>query len=295
MTAHLHPVEFYSRGTRIAADLYLPDVPTPAPAVAVCHGFGSIRKYWVNDIAAELAERGVAALIFDYRGFGESGGKRDQIIPLDQVQDARAAVGFLAAHEAIDPGRLGLYGVSFGGAVATYAAAVDSRIRATVCAVGIADGYGWLKTLRRQWEWLEFEKRVAMDRQRRVLTGESELVDPGEIILRDPESAELAAQLDADFPERSYRLTLESADAIMEFRPIDVVARIAPRALLLVGVEGDRLTPSEDTLDLFERAGDPKDLIMLRGVTHHDVYQPDRLRDLIDRAAAFYDRHLAPE
>ena len=286
------PVHFYSRGARISADLYLPDAQPPFPAVAVCHGFGSIRKYWVNDIASELAERGIAALIFDYRGFGDSDGPRDRLFPLEQVEDARAAVGFLASLEAVDPHRLGLYGVSFGGAVAAYAAAVDRRVRATVSAVGIADGYTWLKSLRRHWEWLEFEKRLAADRQRRILTGESELVDPGEIVLRDPESAELAAKLDADFPQRSYRLTLESADAIMEFRPIDTVAQISPRAVLFVGVEGDRLTPAEHTRALFERAGDPKGLIMLRGITHHDVYQPDRLRDLIDRAAAFYGENF---
>ena len=287
------PVHFYCRGARIAADLYLPAGRPPFPAVAVCHGFGSIRKYWVNDIAGELADRGIAALIFDYRGFGDSEGPRDRLFPLEQVEDTRAAIGFLASLEAIDPLQLGLYGVSFGGAVALYAAAVDNRVRATVCAVGIADGYRWLKSLRRHWEWLEFEKRLEADRERRILTGESELVDPGEIMMRDPESAELAARLDADFPERSYRLTLESADAIIEFRPIDVVEQISPRAVLLVGVEGDRLTPAGHTRELFERAGAPKGLIMMRDVTHHDVYQPGHLRDLIGRAAAFYREHLA--
>ena len=286
------PVHFYSRGARIAADLYPPAGRPPFAAVAVCHGFGSIRKYWVNDIASELAERGIAALIFDYRGFGDSEGPRDRLFPLEQVDDARAAIGFLASLETVDPRRLGLYGVSFGGAVALYTAAVDSRVRATICAVGIADGYRWLKSLRRHWEWLEFEERLEADRERRILTGESQVVDPGEIMMRDPESAELAARLDADFPERSYRLTLESADAIMEFRPLDVVERISPRALLLVGVEGDRLTPADHTRSLFERAGEPKGLIMLRDVTHHDVYQPGHLRDLIGRAAAFYREHL---
>ena len=286
------PVRFYSRGARIAADIYLPSGRPPFPAVAVCHGFGSIRKYWVNDIASELAARGMAALIFDYRGFGDSQGPRDRLFPLEQVEDARAAVGFLASLETVDPRQLGLYGVSFGGAVALYAAASDSRVRATVCAVGIADGYRWLKSLRRHWEWLEFEKRLEADRERRILTGESQLVDPGEIMMRDPESAELAARLDVDYPERSYRLTLESADAILEFRPIEVVERISPRALLLVGVEGDRLTPADHTRELFERAGEPKGLIMLRDVTHHDVYRPGHLRDLIGRAAAFYRDHL---
>ena len=286
------PAHFYSRGGRIGADLYRPKGSGPFPAVVVCHGFGSIRKYWVNEIAAELAARGFAALIFDYRGFGDSEGKRDQLFPMEQVEDTRAALGFLAAQDDIDPDRLALYGVSFGGAVAAYAAALDDRAAGTVCAVGIADGRSWLRSLRRQWEWLEFEKRLAEDRRRRVLTGESEVVDPGEIMIRDPESIELAARLDAEYPGRACRLSLESADAIAEFRPIDVVDRIAPRAILFVGVEGDRLTPSEQTIELFEKARDPKELIMLRGVTHHDVYQPERRSDLIDRAAAFYLEHL---
>lgn len=286
------PAHFYSRGARIAADLYLPDRRGPLPAVAICHGFGSIRRYWVNDIAAELAMRGFAALIFDYRGFGESEGARDRLFPMDQVEDTRAALGFLAAQDGIDSDRLALYGVSFGGSVAAYAAALDERARATVCAVGISDGRDWLRSLRRHWEWLEFEDRLARDRERRVLTGESEIVDPGEILIRDPEAAELAAGLDEEYPERAYRLSLESADAIAEFRPVDVVARIAPRAILFVGVEGDRLTPADQTVELFEMAAQPKELLMLGGISHYDVYQPERRSDLIDRAAGFFFDHL---
>jgi uncharacterized protein len=291
----VQPAEFYSRGARIAADMYVPTQPpgVVVPGIVVCHGFGSIRKYWVNDIAAELACRGLAALIFDYRGFGDSGGERDRLFPMEQVEDVQAAMTFLGTRPGVDPSRLGLYGISFGGAVAVHAAGIDARARATVCAVGIADGGDWLRSLRRHWEWLEFEHALEEDRRNRVLTGSSRVVDPGEIMVRDPGAEAISKQLDRDFPERRYRLTLESADAIIEFRPVGVVGRIAPRAVLFVGVDGDKVTPAEHTDRLYRAAGEPKERVMLTGLSHHDVYRHDRLTDLVDRVAAFYRIHLA--
>src|SRR5207237_1916168 len=90
--------------------------------------------------AKGVAELGYAAVRVDMRGCGESEGVRGRVICLEQVEDTRSALGFLATRPEIDPDRIGVMGASFGAAVAVYTAGVDQRIAACVSAGGWGDG-----------------------------------------------------------------------------------------------------------------------------------------------------------
>ena len=288
-------VELYSDGTRIAADLFTPDgrrPPNGFSALVVCHGWGGIKRFFVNEIASNMAKRGFISLAFDYRGFGASDGPRNRLMPLEQVADVRAAVTWLGGLDLVDATRIAAFGTSFGGGIALAAASEDERIKVAICSVGVGDCERWLKSLRPWWQWLEFEARLEADTIRRARTGESEIVDPDEIMVRDPHSLEHEQRLRVRYPDRAFKLTLESAHAVRAFKPVRSVSQIAPRASMFIGIVDDALCPYPETLDLYTSAEEPKQLVTLRGLTHHEVYEPQHIDGLLDSIAIFCAEHM---
>lgn len=130
-TVQREQVTFVGGGELLAGDLYLPPAgPTAAPAVVVAGSWTTVKEQMAGLYAAGLARRGIAALAFDFRGYGESGGQpRDFESPVRKIADLGSAAGFLSAHPAVDPGRIGALGICAGGGYAAVAAAGDERIR----------------------------------------------------------------------------------------------------------------------------------------------------------------------
>ena len=172
------------------------------------------------------------------------------------------------------------------------AAGLDSRIRAVVSQVPIADGRDWLHRMRRESEWLEFLDRVDRDRRTRVLNGASELVNPREeIMVATPERRATTVKSDVD-QRVPPRVELASVDAILAYRPIDYVEKVSPRALLLICVERDATTPEDHSVALFERAHSPKKLIVQTGTTHYAAYA-QYAHIVIPMIVDWFERHLA--
>ena len=169
-------VTFHSRGAALAGALRLPDGASPDhPVGGIVQGPGWLglrdAKLYAPYHDAFLAA-GIAVLVFDYRGFGDSEGDATYLDPMEQVVDWRNAVTYLRTRPEIDSGRIGAFGSGgTGGGNAVMAAGLDDRIAATVSQVPIADGRDWLHRMRREHEWLEFLERIRVDRERRVVTG----------------------------------------------------------------------------------------------------------------------------
>jgi dipeptidyl aminopeptidase/acylaminoacyl peptidase len=291
---HQH-VQFFSDGIQLAADLFTPDnIPKDVklPAIVCCHGFGGTKNFIVGDFAKFFVEHGFVALTFDYRGFGESQGPKWRLIPQEQCRDIGNAITYMQTLPIVDPEKIGIYGTSAGGGNVVWVAGTDDRVKATVAAVGYGDGERWLSSIRRYWEWSEFKQRLEADKIKRVMIGESEWVMPGEIMTRDPESLEHEKELLKRIPERAFKLPLESGEAIINFKPVTVVDRIAPRAIMFVGVKDDHLVPMEETLDLYARAKEPKKLVMMPPIGHHGVYYGDYITTILGAAVEFYRQNL---
>ncbi len=126
-------VSFVSDGLTLTGVLHLPDdmqAGEKRPAIMVLHGFGGNKNGGIPVVAAALFEKlGYVTLRFDMRGCGNSGGARGRVICLEQVEDAKAAVTFLAGRPEVQAACIGVMGFSFGAAVAVYAAGVDKRSR----------------------------------------------------------------------------------------------------------------------------------------------------------------------
>jgi putative phosphoribosyl transferase len=119
-----------SRGHQLVGELLTPPGPGPHPVVAFAHGWGSSKASPRNRAVAEaLCAAGIAALLFDFTGHGESGGSQEESTLAQQVDDLRAAVDVLGTLEGIDAHRVGVAGASSGGAAALRLAATEPRVR----------------------------------------------------------------------------------------------------------------------------------------------------------------------
>ena len=105
-------VSFTSEGTRCAASLYRPDeseTEGDPPVVVMANGFGLPRRFGLPAFAERFAERGLAVLLFDYRSLGDSDGEPPNVaLPVEQVDDWRAADDFARTLDDIDGGRVGV-------------------------------------------------------------------------------------------------------------------------------------------------------------------------------------------
>jgi len=259
-------VTFASEGLKLVGVLHLPDghgTRDPLPAFLVLHGFGSNKDSGGSIATARmLAGFGYAALRFDMRGCGESDGTRGRVICLEQVEDTKSALSFLATRGEIDGQRIAVIGASFGAAVAVYTAGVDRRVAACVSVGGWGDGE---KKFRKQHEspeaWTKFSTMLEEGRRRRA-RGESMMVPRYDIVPIPPAlRGNVAKGSIMEFP-------FDVVDSMYTFRANDVVAHIAPRPLLLLHPARDSVTPTEQSIDLFLHAGQPTDLHLVADVDH---------------------------
>jgi alpha-beta hydrolase superfamily lysophospholipase len=286
-------VTYYSEGAKIGATLYLPAPAGEgrrAPCVVLCHGFTGIKELILPDYARRFAAAGFAALAFDYRGFGASEGERGRLLWRDQVQDVRNSITFAQTLEGVDPDRIGLWGTSYGAANVIYAGGIDERAKCVVAQVGFGDGGRRMKE-RPPEELAPLRQMIANERRKRVLTGESTMVDPF-MVLADPESKAFFAAASKDLPGLKTQITLETLEAILEYEPELVADRIAPRALLLLAAELDTVTPADEFRSVFARAGEPKKLVILPGIRHYEIYQGEPLERSAREAVEWFTTHM---
>ncbi len=259
-------VSFPSDGLTLAGVLHVPDGAAPRerrPALLVLHGFGSNKDGGVAlAVARLLAGWGYIALRFDMRGCGDSQGQRGRVICLEQVEDTRNALSFLASRNDVDAERIGLIGNSFGAAVAVYTAGVDPRVAACISCGGWGDGE---KKFRKQHEspeaWRRFSTMLAEGRRQRR-AGQTLMVPRYDIVPIPPAlRGNLSTGSIMEFP-------FEVVESMYTFKANEVVGKIAPRPLLLLHAAHDSVTPTEQSVDLFHHAGQPTDLHLVADVDH---------------------------
>lgn len=289
-------VTFFSEGAQLSGTFRLPDEVGDGPRPAIVQGPGWLglrdaRLYLRYHEALTVA--GFAVFIFDYRGFGDSEGSAEFLDPAGQVQDLVNAVTYLETREDIDSDNVGVFGSGgTGGGNAIVLAARDDRVRCVVSQVPVADGGDWLHRMRPEHEWHSFKERLAENRRQRVLTGRGALVHPREeIMVPTPERRATTVKEDVD-ARIPTKVDLASADAILAYKPIELVDRIAPRPLLVIGVDNDAVTPTDHAVALYDRAGSPKQLILQRHTTHYAAY--DQYGDeVIPTIVEWFTAHLS--
>jgi pimeloyl-ACP methyl ester carboxylesterase len=272
------PVSFFADGLRLDGDLWLPRPRRPGerrPAVVACSGYQGLKAIHPARFARALVPAGYACLAFDYRGFGRSEGERGRLVPQEQAEDVRAAVGFLEAADEIDPRRIALVGWGLGGGVAVAAAAEDPRVAAVAAVNAIGDGERSTRAMHDHDSWRALLERVAADCARRICEGRSELVDPFAIIRLDPVTRAYVEKELVKTVGFGALVSLESVDYLLRFRPETVVDRISPRPFLVVHGSENRLHLPTESDELFRRAREPKAQVLLEGGGHTEWMHDD--------------------
>jgi pimeloyl-ACP methyl ester carboxylesterase len=260
-------VKIASAGLSLAGTLRVPqDVGSTERRAAfmVLHGFGSNKSGSnVTEPTKVLNGLGYVTLAFDMRGCGESEGEPGRVICLEQVEDTRNSLTFLARAPNVDPTRIAVIGSSFGGAVAVYTAGVDERVAAVISNGGWGDGERKFRGQHRTPdEWARFTNMLKEGREYRARTGKSLMVPRYDIVPIPPHLRNnLAANSIQSFPA-------ETAQSMFDFRADDVVGRIAPRPLFLLHAANDSVTPTEQSIELFKRAGQPCELHLISDADH---------------------------
>jgi alpha-beta hydrolase superfamily lysophospholipase len=256
-----------SQGLKLSGVLHIPDGLAPGerrPACLVLHGFGSNKGSKACISPAKLLESwGYVALRFDMRGCGESEGPRAHIICLEQVEDTKSAVTYLMSRPEVDPAKIACAGHSFGAAVAVYTGGVDPRIAAVISSGGWGDGQTKFEVQHsKPGEWKRFSETLERGRAQRAKTGESIKISRYDIVpIPEGMRGNLAPGSIMEFP-------LETVESMLAFRANDVVGNIAPRPLLLLHASTDSVTPTEQSIVLFQKAGMPTDLHLVANVDH---------------------------
>jgi fermentation-respiration switch protein FrsA (DUF1100 family) len=228
----IEPMTLQLDGFNIVGQLYLPSGDTPYHTVCVCHGIPAGVSDPTDRGYASLAEylcsNSLAVLIFNFRGSGASGGNLDM---LGWARDLKAAIDYLYALPEVDKSRLSLLGFSGGAAVSVYATAKDRRIASVAACACPAEFKQWTR-------------------------GEpSSLVE---------HFREIGTIRDSDFPLSPEKWL----DGFKIVKPIDYIARISPRPLLLVHGSQDETVSVSDAHRLYARAGEPKRLVIIEGAGH---------------------------
>jgi len=299
-------IEFHSQGVRCEGDLYLPDnfgSGELAPGLVIGHGFTIARSSLVEE-GRLFAEAGYATLAIDYRHFGGSDGEpRGRLWPHQETEDFKAALDWLEVQPGIDPKRLGIWGTSFGGGIATHVAAHDIRVQACVAQAPILDGDAWVRLLNREHEYRAVKRYLLDARRKRAVEGGDPTYPMGQpsadgfvAMPSDP-----AATLDGKnwYEQTGEKLvhsapvvTIESFERLMEFDATYTARKIAPRAYCIIQLtRHDVYHPNHSIQTAFQAAGEPKRLVSLP-LDQLDCYKTGTREKSIGAAVAFFDDYL---
>jgi len=163
------PIVFKSGNFEIYGVMHLPhnmSAENHVPAVVFCHGFTGTKveahRIFVT-MARELEKKGIASLRFDFRGCGDSSGEFMHTTVLGEVEDTLHAIENVCSHHGIDKDRIGVLGLSLGGAVAAYAAGTDKRVKALALWAPAADLVEEAEQIRTENEIKSIRKLKAVD------------------------------------------------------------------------------------------------------------------------------------
>ena len=309
-TVRREKVKFHNRyGIELAADLYLPqDAKGQLSAVAVSGPFGAVKEQCSGLYAEELASRGFAALAFDPSFIGESGGAvRNVASPDINTEDFSAAVDFLATRDCVDGEKIGILGICGFGGMALNAAAMDTRIKATVTSTMYdmsrinAKGYFDAEDS----EEARHAKRAALNAQRTADYRSGSYVLGGGVVDPLPEDAPFFVKDYYDYyktPRGYHPRSLNSnggwnVTGCISFlnQPILTYTNEIRSAVLVI--HGEKAHSCYMSRDAFAAMmeGNPcpenKELLIIPGAVHTDLY--DRT-DVIpfDTMAAFFHKYL---
>jgi pimeloyl-ACP methyl ester carboxylesterase len=286
--------DFASRGVRCSGDLYLPGSTHRPPVVVMAHGFASERIFRLPAYAERFVQRGLAVLLFDYRGFGDSdGGPRNYVHPRRHVEDWRAALAHVRALPEVDGSSLALWGTSFSGGHVIVLAADDPGIKAIVAQVPFVDplalahkpGLCYVLQVLGHGLWDLLKGLAGRSPHYVKVAGHS-----GEFAIMN--TPEVLPGYQALLPEGTAwqnRCPARILLTVLSYRPVAYAERVRCPALVMYG-EKDSLTSAAAVEKMAARMADSVPVRFPFG--HFEIYTGQGFEEAVDMQADFLTKHL---
>ena len=289
----------------MVGDLYFPANYSPAKkyaAIIVGHPFGGVKEQTSGLHARKLAEIGYVTLAFDASYYGESGGYPRRIeSPEVRVDDFSAAVDFLTNHPAVEADKIGVIGICGGGCYSVSATQIDHRIKA-LATISMYD----MGRARRQGigDTQTYQQRMSiLDEIGRQRTAEYDGAARKDIRALPEKVDENTPKFAIDFldyydnpkrgqhPNSTGYYSYTSLAPMMNFFPFTQIETISPRPLLFI--VGENAVSKYFSEDAYEKAAEPKELFVVPGATHVDLYdQPEYLKITLPKLDTFFKQYL---
>lgn len=292
----------------VAGNLFTPknmNMKAKNPAIIVGHPMGAVKEQSANLYATKMAEQGYVTLSIDLSFWGESSGKpRNSVSPDIYSEDFSAAVDYLGTRAFIDRGRIGVIGICGSGSFAISAAKIDPRLKAVVTVsmydMGAANRNALNKSLTleqrkaiieeaAQQRYVEFEggaKKYTSGTDHEINENSHPIAVEFYEFYRMPRgefTPEGASPLTTTHP------TLTSNVKFMNFYPFNDIETISPRPMMFI--TGSEAHSKEFSEDAYKRAAEPKELVIVEGAGHVDLY--DRVPLIpFDKITAFFNKNL---
>ena len=294
--------------TKIAGNLYLPkqlEANKKYSAIIVAHPMGAVKEQSANLYAQKMAEKGFITLSIDLPYWGESGGSaRNAVDPTLYAEAFSAAADYLGTQSFINRDKIGVIGICGSGGFAISAAKIDPRLKA-VATVSMYDMGAAVRNGLRHSTTLEQRKAMteqAAEQRYNEFLGGKKAYTSGTV----HEITEKSNAIEKEFydfyrtdrgmvtpkgatPETTTHPTLTSFVKFMNFYPFNDIETISPRPLLFIA--GENAHSIEFSEDAYKLAAEPKELYIVKGAGHVDLY--DRV-DLIPftRLGDFFHQYL---
>jgi alpha-beta hydrolase superfamily lysophospholipase len=255
------------------------------PIIVMAHGLTGTRRDRLGAFAERFAAAGIAALVFDYRGFGDSTGEPDLYEPSRQLDDWRAAIALARSLPDIDTGRVATFGSSSGGGHALAAAAVDPKVAAAISQVPMLDRDTQSYSKPRQ--VVEEMKAAAAEGRYLPAVGQ-----PDEAALISAPGAEVGWRRVVAIGEESKWRNRVSAAWLLAppYSPIQHAASLHCPWLVCIAAE-DQVAKPDPAIDAARRA--PKgELRIYPGIDHFDIYDGAAHEAVVADEVEFLNRHL---
>lgn len=297
-------VTFMNRyGITLAADMYVPKNATgKLPAIAVSGPFGAVKEQSSGLYAQTMADRGFLTIAFDPSYTGESGGQPRYVASPDiNTEDFSAAVDFLSNHELVDAERIGIIGICGWGGLAINAAAIDTRIKASVAStmynMSRVNANGYFDSMDAD---QRYELRKQLNAQRTIDAKNGSFELGGGVVDPLPEDA---PQFVKDYfayykTDRGYhKRSLNSNGGFNKTSPLSFINtpmlaysdEIRSAVLIIHGEKAHSRYFGEDAFKNLK--GDNKELMIIPGASHTDLY--DQMNIIpFDKMVTFFESNL---
>lgn len=278
-------------GNEIAVTVRRPDTQAPVPVIILCHGFCGIQEVLLPRFAEAFVGAGYAAVTFDYRGFGASGGERGRLVPSMQIEDIHTVIAWVKALPGVDAARVGLWGTSLGGGHVLAAAASDPSIRAVVSQLGFADGEQVVTRSMADAEKQAFVSTIERMHDKKLNTGKEMFVSITKV-LTDDQSKAFVEENRQRFPAMDVKIPFLTVREMLGYKPKEHAAAVACPVLVVVAGE-DGVNPPDQGIALFEAvASATKKLHVEEGAGHYDMYDGPHFDSSIGRQIDWFREHV---